>query len=195
MSHVKLWGWFIGLRRMAKDRDLIQFWITAKYFSSASFICCDSWVSYSGDAEELSLLKRYAVSIGKQLSTFQRTVVASSSGWNSPRRSRCIVCGATAQIGPRPPHYWGWSNKIRHTQPVRMLRSASRRGRYIHNTKNTEDEHPCPQCDSKPWSQQSSDLIPTRQTPGYLVVLVFHSCRLVSTWTLLPGINLYTEAF
>ena len=100
--------------------DLIQFWVTAKYFSSASFICCDSWVSYSGASEELSLLKCYHVSIGKQLSTFQRNVVASSSGRNSPVRSR-IVCGATAQIGPWPPHCWGWSNTIWHTDPVRML--------------------------------------------------------------------------
>ena len=108
---------------MAKAWDLMQFWVTTKYFSSASFICCDSWVSYKGVAEELSLLKCYAVSIAKQLSTFRRTVVASSSGWSSPRRSRCIVCGATAQIGPRQPHCWGWSITIRrtHTHPVRML--------------------------------------------------------------------------
>jgi hypothetical protein len=36
-----------------------------------------------------------------------------------------------------------------------------RRGRYLHNTQKTTDEHPCSQLDSNPLSQQSSSCRPT----------------------------------
>jgi hypothetical protein len=51
---------------------------------------------------------------------------------------RFFFYGATAQVGPRPPHYWGF--QITHTPGRTSLNewSARRRGHYLHNNQQTQ---------------------------------------------------------
>jgi len=65
---------------------------------------------------------------------------------------------AQEPIRPRPPHLRFLDPTVSEQTSYRTHLnewSAHRRGRYQHNRQKTWDEHPCPQWDSNPWSQQS----------------------------------------
>jgi hypothetical protein len=69
-----------------------------------------------------------------------------------------ISRSATAQIGSRPPYFWGFKTTYHYTQtPCSTLMncgSARRRGRCLHNTQQTKgDKHPYHQLDSNPQPQ------------------------------------------
>jgi len=73
--------------------------------------------------------------------------------------------GATAAIGPGPPHYQGFMITRRHTTFGRIpLDEGSSRSRDLYlvpHTTLTTDRHPWPRQDSNPQSRRANDRKPT----------------------------------
>jgi len=91
-----------------------------------------------------------------------------------------FVFGATAPIGPGPPHSRGFY--ITHDAPVGRNPldewSACRRDLWQHTTITT-DRHPCPRWDSNPHSQHTYalDRVATRTGKSKLYYLKFGMTR------------------
>ena len=76
-----------------------------------------------------------------------------------------VFCGAAAQRGPWPPHFWGFL--ITHNDASQSVGLLWTRDQLVaetstwHHITLTTDKHPCPRWDSNPRSQQASGRWPT----------------------------------
>jgi IS4 transposase len=95
------------------------------------------------------------------------TRLALGSG-HDPSFRIVFFCGATAQIGTRPPHFWGFTSHTtryththtRYDSTGRVI-SSSQRPLPTQSTTNTRDEHPYPHWDLNPRHQHSCGCRPT----------------------------------
>jgi hypothetical protein len=102
-----------------------------------------------------------------------------------------FFCGAAAQFGPRPAHFWGLCITRRHAHPVGLLRTSDQLPTQY--TTKTKDIHLCPQPDSNPRSPQSSGFRPTpwtAQPPAPVLLIMFDRCLNAFINSLLTNVTL-----
>jgi hypothetical protein len=90
-----------------------------------------------------------------------------SNGFTQVAHCKATVCGKRAQVVPRSPYFEAYkSHTMRHTHtrydPSERVISSSQRPLPAQLIPNTRDEHPCPQGDSNPRTQDSRS---RRHTP------------------------------
>jgi hypothetical protein len=82
----------------------------------------------------------FGAKLGQSNDVWELKAVVSAMKW---KIRMAFFCGATAQLGDRPPHCWGLhiTNNEIHTLGSAPLneRSARRRGCYLHNPQQTQE--------------------------------------------------------